>query len=333
MDIFIRKVGAVGHITLNRPDALNSLTYEMLSRIENALDIWIDDPQVSVVIIDSNGEKAFCAGGDIQDLYHAGIKKNYNFGKNFWKDEYRLNAKIKNYSKPFISLIKGFAMGGGVGISCHGSHRIVSETAKIAMPECGIGLIPDVGGSFILSQVSIAIGTFLGISGERMGPEDSIFAGFADFFIPEKYWNKIIKDLSENGDIAVIGEFAQSHGSSKLRENYNEIENFFGDVNHKYFLDKLKKSQTFNYLVDKVKTLSPLSVAAEIRILRMPEVKQTVEKALEIEYCFTSKAMQHGDFLEGVRALVIDKDRKPKWKHKRLEGVSNEELDFIFSKI
>ena len=114
-------------------------------------------------------------------------------------------------------------MGGGVGISCHGSHRIVSETAKIAMPECGIGLIPDVGGSFILSQVSIAIGTFLGISGERMGPEDSIFAGFADFFIPEKYWNRIIKDLSENGDIAVIGEFAQSYGPSKLRENYNEI--------------------------------------------------------------------------------------------------------------
>ena len=182
MDIFVRKVGAVGHITLNRPDALNSLTYEMLSQIENALDIWLDDPQVSVVIIDSNGEKEFCAGGDIQDLYHTGIKKNYNFGKNFWKDEYRLNAKIKNYSKPFISLIKGFAMGGGVGISCHGSHRIVSETAKIAMPECGIGLIPDVGGSFILSQVSTAIGTFLGISGERMGPEDSIFAGFADFF-------------------------------------------------------------------------------------------------------------------------------------------------------
>ena len=333
MDILIRKSGAIGHITLNRPNALNSLTYDMISAIEKALDSWFLDKEISLIAIDSVGEKAFCAGGDIQDLYHTGIKKNYSFGKKFWKDEYRLNKKIKNYPKPFISFIKGFAMGGGVGVSCHCSHRIVGETAKIAMPECGIGLIPDVGGSFILSRAGNGIGTFLGISGERMGPSDSIFSGFADFFIPEKKWPQLLNDLIENGDADVVKTFSQTNGPSKIENHLPEIEEFFSNVNHIQFEKRLNKSPNFKYLKEVISGNSPLSMASEIKIMEMPEVAESIENALEIEYRFTSRAMEFGDFLEGVRALVIDKDRNPKWKHRALENVSFEEVDFILNKI
>ena len=148
-DISLRIQGKAGRITLQRPEALNAMTYDMCLAIEKALIDWKNDPTVKLVIIDALGDKAFCSGGDISDLYEAGLNKNYSYGKKFWADEYRLNALISNYPKPYISFMQGYTMGGGVGISCHGSHRIVCETSKIAMPECSIGLVPDVGGSLL----------------------------------------------------------------------------------------------------------------------------------------------------------------------------------------
>ena len=149
-DINLRVKGKAGRITLQRPQALNAMTYEMCLAIEKTLIEWKRDPKVELIIIDAQGDKAFCSGGDISDLYEEGRKKNYSYGKKFWDDEYRLNALIAKYPKPYIAFMQGFTMGGGVGISCHGSHRIVCETSKIAMPECSIGLIPDVGGSLLL---------------------------------------------------------------------------------------------------------------------------------------------------------------------------------------
>ena len=185
-DIFIRKSGYIGHITLNRPDVLNSLTYSMILAIEKSLSEWETDESIALVIIDAKGDRAFCAGGDIQILYENGFKKNFAYGQKFWADEYRLNEKIANYKKPFVAFMQGFTMGGGVGVSCHGSHRIVGETSKIAMPECSIGLVPDVGGSFLLAKLPGNIGTFLGTTGKRMSASDAIYCGFADYFVPEK---------------------------------------------------------------------------------------------------------------------------------------------------
>ena len=161
-DINLRIQGKAGRITLQRPEALNAMTYNMCLAIERSLLDWKNDPTVELVIIDALGEKAFCSGGDISDLYEAGLSKNYSYGKKFWADEYRLNALISNYPKPYISFMQGYTMGGGVGISCHGSHRIVCETSKIAMPECSIGLVPDVGGSLLLAKAPNNIGYFLG---------------------------------------------------------------------------------------------------------------------------------------------------------------------------
>ncbi|MBT4871875.1 MAG: enoyl-CoA hydratase/isomerase family protein, partial [Marinovum sp.] len=163
-DIHIRMTGRAGRITLQRPDALNAMTYEMCTAMEAALIDWQTNDAVDLVIIDALGTRAFCAGGDIADLYQSGLDKNYAFGQKFWADEYRLNSLIAGYPKPFIALMQGFTMGGGVGISCHGSHRIVGETSQIAMPECGIGLVPDVGGSYILSRAPGYLGEYLGLT-------------------------------------------------------------------------------------------------------------------------------------------------------------------------
>ena len=146
-EVKIRVEGLVGRIILNRPKVLNSLTANMLSTIERALDGWQNDDNIAAVIISAKGEKAFCAGGDITNIYTEALKQNFEYGKLFWINEYRLNLKISEYPKPFVALMQGFTMGGGVGISCHGSHRVVGENSVIAMPECGIGLVPDVGGS------------------------------------------------------------------------------------------------------------------------------------------------------------------------------------------
>ena len=211
-------VGRLGVITLDRPKALNALTYDMAMAIEKAMREWADDDAVALVVIDAEGDKAFCAGGDIQDLYEHGKAGDYDFGRKFWSDEYRLNALIAEYEKPYVALMQGFVMGGGVGISCHGSHRIVCETTQIAMPECGIGLVPDVGGSFLLARAPWKFGEYLGLTGARMNTADAIHAGFADLFVPREDWPALIASLCEHGRTKAIGDFAKATEPSGLAE-------------------------------------------------------------------------------------------------------------------
>ena len=164
-DLYLRIEGPAGRITLNRPKALNALTYDQANRIEEQLLAWRDDPAVELVMIDAVGERAFCAGGDIQQLYDTGRAGDFAYGRRFWADEYRLNALIWNYPKPYVAFMSGFVMGGGVGISALGSHRIVTDSTQVAMPECGIGLIPDVGGSLLLGCAPGRLGEYLMIPG------------------------------------------------------------------------------------------------------------------------------------------------------------------------
>src|SRR6056297_1292977 len=199
-DILIRVEGRAGRITLNRPKALNALTWEMCTRIEAALDDWAEDDGVAMLVIDGAGDKAFCAGGDIAEMYATGTKGDFDYGRKFWADEYRMNAKLFNFPKPVVSFLHGFTMGGGVGVGCHASHRIVGDSSRIAMPEVGIGLIPDVGGSLLLARAPGRLGDFLGTTGHRMGPGDAILAGFADYYIPESDWTALKTALINHGD-------------------------------------------------------------------------------------------------------------------------------------
>ena len=331
-DIFIRKSGYIGHITLNRPDVLNSLTYSMILSIEKALIEWETDENIALIIIDAEGDRAFCAGGDIQILYENGFKKNFAYGKKFWADEYRLNERIANYKKPFVAFMQGFTMGGGVGVSCHGSHRIVGETSKIAMPECSIGLVPDVGGSFLLAKLPGNIGIFLGVTGKRMKASDAIYCGFADYFIPETKWKDLKKKLIETGNIDWIIKFHERTEISAIENSFSQISEAMVDVSTKNIESRLKHP-FFEKDLSALRFNSPISVAYTIIMLKMEKVQNNISDALDAEYSFTARSQEFGDFQEGIRAAVIDKDRNPLWKHKSLADVSEEDLQPFFQTI
>ena len=331
-DIFIRKNGYAGHITLNRPEVLNSLTYQMILSIEGALDEWENDKNISLVIIDALGEKAFCAGGDIQILYENGLKGNYLYGQTFWADEYRLNEKIFNYKKPYFAFMQGFTMGGGVGVSCHGSHRIVGETSQIAMPECSIGLVPDVGGSYLLAKLKGNVGIFLGTTGKRMKAGDAIFCGFADLFIPEKKWEHVKSELCETGDENIINRFKYRTPFSEIEGNKNEIYDAMLDVNINT-IEKCLQRSLFEKELKTFRANSPLALAYTITMLKKKKVSTSISDALDIEYQYTARSQEIGDFQEGIRAAVIDKDRNPKWKHKDITEVSEEDLKLFLKPI
>ena len=331
-DIFIRKSGYVGHITLNRPDVLNSLTYSMILSIEKALIEWETDGGIALVIIDAKGDRAFCAGGDIQILYENGFNKNFAYGQKFWADEYRLNEKIANYKKPFVAFMQGFTMGGGVGVSCHGSHRIVGETSKIAMPECSIGLVPDVGGSFLLAKLPGNIGTFLGVTGKRMKASDAIYCGFADYFIPETKWEDLKEKLFDTGNIDWIKKFQGSTEASEIENSFSQISEAMVDVSTKNIESRLQHP-FFEKDLSALRFNSPISVAYTISMLKMEKVRNNISDALDAEYSFTARSQEFGDFQEGIRAAVIDKDRTPLWKNKNLGAILDEDLKPFFQTI
>lgn len=318
-DIHIRTEGRAGRITLIRPQSLNALTWAMCLAIEAALDRWRDDDAVALVLLDGAGDRAFCAGGDVQDLYHAARTGDFAYGQRFWADEYRMNAKIRAYPKPVVSFLHGFTMGGGVGIGCHGSHRIVDHGSRIAMPECSIGLVPDVGGSLLLARAPGRLGEYLGLTGTRMEGAEAIHAGFADHLIPRAEWEDLKTGLARSGDPSgLVPTGCRDTPLARLRPRIDR--HFAGDtlgdilrsLHHAPGEDAEFAAQTLATLARH----SPLSMGCTVEILhRLRGPGATMARALELEYRFTYRAMEHGDFVEGVRAQIIDKDRKPRWRH------------------
>ncbi len=322
-DIAIRKEGRAGRITLNRPQALNAITYEMCLAIDAALIAWRADDEVALVLIDATGERAFSAGGDIAEMYATGTGGDYSYGRRFWRDEYRMNARIAEYPKPVVSLLQGFTMGGGVGVGCHGSHRIVGESSQIAMPECGIGLVPDVGGSFLLALAPGRLGEYLGTTGARMGPADAILAGFADHFVPEAAWPALSARLIETGDAQQVLAATGAAPEARLAALRPEIDAHFAGETLGDIVRALKHADT-PFAGDALKALgrtAPLSAACTVEMLHRLRAAPSMRRALEMEFRFTYRAMEHADFIEGIRAAIIDKDRNPRWRHAGPEAV------------
>ncbi|MGB3177746.1 MAG: enoyl-CoA hydratase/isomerase family protein [Albidovulum sp.] len=321
-DISIRVEGRAGRITLNRPQALNALTYEMCRAIDTALIQWRADDAVALVMIDAAGDRAFCSGGDIAQMYATGMAGDYAYGRRFWADEYRMNARIAEYPKAIVSFLQGFTMGGGVGVGCHGSHRIVGETAQIAMPECGIGLIPDVGGSYLLARAPGRLGEYLGTTGTRMGPSDAIFAGFADMFVPEARWPDLKAQLIADGDPHIIA-MSKHAPESPLKALCCEIDALFAGETMGDILRTLNHAGTaFSQgALKAANRASPLATAATIEMIHRLRGAPSMRRALEMEYRFSWRVMEHGDFLEGIRAAIIDKDRNPRWRHESADRV------------
>ncbi len=316
-DIDIRITGCAGRITLTRPQALNAMTYDMCRAIDAALRTWAQDDAVKLVVMDAQGDRAFCSGGDIAELYARGLKGDHAYGQKFWADEYRLNNLIFNYPKPVVSFLQGFTMGGGVGIGCHGSHRIVGDTSQIAMPECGIGLVPDVGGSLMLALAPGRLGEYLGTTGTRMNAADAIYAGFADAYIPELKWPELIEQLEAKGDVATLEAAAQTAPVGALEGQITQINALFGGEGLGDILTDLRSDggPFATETLTKMSRAAPLSMACAIEIIhRLRGPSLSMERALDLEYRFTFRASEHGDFIEGIRAAIIDKDRAPKWQ-------------------
>lgn len=332
-DITCRIEGRAGRITLNRAKALNALTWDMCLEIEKALAAWADDPAVNLIIIDGLPcEKAFCAGGDLAEMYATGSAGDYSYGRRFWQDEYRMNAALFNFPKPVVTFLHGFVMGGGVGVGCHGSHRIVCDDSRIAMPETKVGLVPDVGGSLILARAPGRLGEYLGVTSARMGPGDAIHAGFADYYIPRDHWSLLIETLVETGDWDAVDRSALPAPNSKIAAQKADIDRLFGGETLRDIVNLLQVTDS-DFTRGALKAMdgnSPISMACAVELIHRSRMKDTIEGALDMEYRFTARSMEKGDFLEGIRALIIDKDNAPKWRHAGPGAVPPAEVSAMF---
>lgn len=314
-DVHIRREGHAGRVTLTRASALNALNYEMCLELDAALRAWAADPDVALVILDAEGDRAFCAGGDIAEIYARGRAGDYDYARQFWADEYRMNARMAQYPKPIVTFMQGFVMGGGVGLGCHASHRIVDESVQIAMPECGIGLVPDVGGSLLLARAPGALGAYLGLTGARMGPGDALRAGFADLFVPQADWAGAKAALIASGDIAVLRGQAAPEGA--LAPHQALIDRIFALPDVGPIMAALA-AEPGEFAAQTLKTLhrnAPLAMACTLQMQRKLGRGGSIEAAVAQEYRYTWRAMAQGDFLEGIRAAIIDRDKSPRWQH------------------
>jgi enoyl-CoA hydratase len=300
----------------------------MCRAIDAALIDWADDGAVALVVIDAEGARAFCAGGDIAQMYATGTAGDYAYGRRFWRDEYRMNARISGYPKPVVALMQGFTMGGGVGIGCHAAHRVVGESSLMAMPECGIGLVPDVGGSLLLARSPGGMGAWLGLTGARMGPGDALHAGFADHFLPEAEWPALIAELEGEGDAGAVAARAKAAPESLLSGDEGTVGAAFAAGSVEAILAALEEEpgERAEAARRAMHRNSPLSMACTLAMIRGYGPDTDVRSALKTEYRFTHRSMEHGDFLEGIRAAIIDKDRTPRWRHQAPEAVSAGEV-------
>lgn len=341
-DVVVRVEGVAGRITLNRPKALNALTHDMVREIHRALDAWRDDPRVACVMIDGAGDRAFCGGGDIRYLYEHG-RNDPASCREFWRDEYRLDAAIANYPKPYIALMRGIVMGGGIGVSAHGSHRIVTESSRLAMPEVSIGFLPDVGGTLLLAHAPGALGLYLGLTAERFGAADAIHAGFADRFVPDAALPGLVAALvaGEPIDIA-IDAHATSPGGPPLATHRADIDHLFGAENPITVLNRAEalrddataSEQRRSFAASIAIALSrhaPLSIACAFEAIQRGRAFTRIEEALALEYRFAWRCLERGDLYEGIRAAILSRDVPPAWDPATLGDVSDNLVDAMLA--
>jgi enoyl-CoA hydratase len=327
-DVLLHRQGRAGRITLNRPKALNALTLDMVRQITPVLRGWADDPQIAHVVLDAAGDRALCAGGDVLSLYAArndGSKE----ARAFWREEYALDALIHRFPKPFVPLMHGIVMGGGIGLSAHaqGGTRVVTERSRIAFPETTIGLIPDVGGTWLLSRAPDQTGPYLSLMGAPMNAADAIYAGFADVYVPSAKIPELVGRLCDGDEPpkAVLAALAESAGSSVLAgELQPQLAACFGFETVEDIRAALQRdgSEWAQKTLTDLAVRSPTALKTTLAALRNARSLRSLEDALNIEFLLCTNLYEDGEFIEGIRALLVDKDKAPKWKPPTLEAVT-----------
>ncbi|MFE6504900.1 enoyl-CoA hydratase/isomerase family protein [Kitasatospora sp. NPDC057738] len=322
-EVLTEREGRAGLIVLNRPAALNALTHGMVRRISEALDTWENDEQVGTVVISGAGERAFCAGGDIVAIHRAATGGDPGAVEEFWRDEYRLNARIARYPKPYVALMNGIVMGGGVGVSAHGSVRIVTETTRVALPEAGIGFVPDVGGTYLLALAPGELGTHLALTAGSVGAADALLCGLADHFVPSERLPALLDDLAELPVHDALERHVQPVPAGLLDGQRDWIDHCYAAGTVEEILDRLRGSgePEAKKAADRIAANSPTAVKATLAALRRARALGPLEAVLDQEYRVSCTALATPDLAEGIRAQVIDKDRAPRWSPAALSAV------------
>lgn len=337
-EILFDRIGSAAIIRLNRPKALNSLNLAMVHAIKPAMERFAGDPEVCCVLLKGEGKRGLCAGGDIRAIYQLGKAGDPEVTR-FWREEFPVNYTIARYPKPYVALMDGIVMGGGVGVASHGKHRIVTERTRLAMPETGIGYVPDVGATWLLPRAPGEVGTWMGLTGEIVGAADAIFAGFADYHVPSERLGALTQALgdldagaSDDDVAATIGSFATPAGESRLEGQRALIDRVFVFDTIEEINTALEKepgefaAETRAVIAKR----SPTSLKLTLRLLRAGRKSSSLVECLEREFTVASELLRNRDFYEGVRAAVIDKDRNPQWQPATLAEVKEADLDRYF---
>jgi enoyl-CoA hydratase len=333
--LFARK-GAAGLITLNRPKALNALNPEMVDAIAPQLDLWEKDPAVTRIVIKGAGPKAFCAGGDIRLLHDMGRVGELAEPRRFWRAEYTLNHRLKFYPKPVVALIDGIVMGGGVGMSFHGSHRVASEKLMFAMPEVGIGFFPDVGASWFLPRLPDHIGRYLAIAGARIGQADALALGLATDAVRSADMSAIEEALTGDGPVdAALASFRVDPGPAPLLAHAPVIREAFGEDSLAAIANRLGQlalggSEFAAMALDTMRTKSPTSMAIALEQMTRG-LAMSFAEAMRLDLRIVWRIAEGHDFYEGVRAVIVDKDNAPKWKPATIEAVDPADIARYFA--
>lgn len=330
-DVLVTVDRGVGLITLNRPRAINSLNHPMVTVLSEVLTEWEDDDSVRAVVISGAGERGLCAGGDVVAIYHS-ARADGSQARQFWYDEYLLNAHIGRYSKPYVALMDGIVMGGGVGVSAHGSVRIVTETTKMAMPEVGIGFVPDVGGTRILSRTPGRLGLHAALTGTPFSGSDAIALGFADHFVPRDRLGALVEAMIERGIDAALSAHAADPPPSSLLAQRDWIDECYAGETAIDIVAALRGHDAgpANDAANLIASRSPVSVSVTLEAVRRAADLATLEEVLRQEYRTSLGALRSHDLVEGIRAQLVDKDRNPKWSPSSLAAVSRADVEAYF---
>jgi enoyl-CoA hydratase len=340
-DLIARREGSAGIIRLNRPKAINAVTLEMFRDVDKALNAFEADPAVAVILLEGAGERGLCAGGDIRALWESSKVKG-DLGKILWREEYILNARIAKFPKPYVAFMDGIVMGGGVGLSAHSRHRVVTERTKLAMPEVGLGFFPDVGGTWLLSHAPGEIGTYFGLTGQTMNGPDAIHARFADAVVPSgklpvlrDALTKVRAGTTSSEVKTLIDGFATGEASGPVAAMQPKIDAWFAHDRMEDIAAALQRDGS-ELAMATLKTLSeksPRGMVVTLKLLRLARTAASLEECLVREYRAALEVFASDDFREGVRAAVIDKDRNPKWSPPRIEDVTREMVAPYFAEI
>jgi enoyl-CoA hydratase len=340
-DLIVRREGGAGVIRLNRPKTINAMTLEMSLGIDAALDRFEANPAIALVLVEGAGERGLCAGGDIRGLYESS-RAGGDLGKVFWRQEYMMNARIARFPKPYVAFMDGLVMGGGVGLSAHGRHRVVTERTSLAMPEVGLGFFPDVGGTWLLSRSPGEIGTYFGLTGQTMNGPDAIHARFADAVVPSAKWAALrdvltrVRPGTPSAEIKLlIDGFATGETSGPVAAMQPGIDVWFAHDRIEDILAALQRdgSELAQATRKTLNEKSPRGMVVALRLLRLARASTSLEQCLVREYRAALQVFASDDFREGVRAAVIDKDRNPRWSPPRIEDVTPEMMAPYFAEI